>query len=373
MNILTITCHDVYNYGASLQAYALQFFLEKNGYDYKIIDYKPEYLSRKDHLFTIGPSSKYYDLYKLLGPFGFFLALYIHRKKIKFWRRKHAFDLFRLHYLKLTERYNSPSEIMRHPPIGDVYITGSDQVWNPEMPNGKDDVFFLAFVPEDRKRISYAASFGITEIKDQQLKSHISTLLKEFDWISVRESSGVRLAKNLGIQAVHVLDPVFLLSKQEWKTLLKNSDHLRCKYLLVYFLGEKNSSIEIEAKYIAKQKKLKIVSINDGNKQLAFADININSAGPIDFLSLISNADFVISTSFHATAFSIIFERQFFVFPIMGQNNQSRMTDLLDMLNLSERFITTSKFSFSCIDYAEVTTEMLHYYKMSKENLLANI
>jgi len=375
MKILTITCHNVYNYGASLQAYALQHFLVGQGYCCKIIDYRPPYLADLDRLYTLRPGSRHYWLYRLLGPFKILLALLLHRSRIKFWKRIRSFDHFTSKYLDLTDRYNSEQELRSNPPLADIYITGSDQVWNTDMNNGKDDSFYLGFAPSDKIRISYAASFGIPDINDDSLKHQVTERIKVLDWVSIREMTGVRLARSMGVPAVQVLDPVFLLKKEEWFDLCRGVEVLKCKYLLLYHLGKNDSYTERIVKHYSKIKGLKIVSINCG-REVPYADVNINYAGPIEFLSLISNAEFVVSNSFHAAAFSLIFERQFVLFPLSGQNTQSRMKDLLDLFHLSSHFIDNGSwnlFPSDEIDYSYLTPSVEQRRNDSRQLLLRSI
>lgn len=370
MKINTITCHNVYNYGASLQAFALQHFLEKQGCSYEIIDYKPSYFTRKYQFTTISKQGKYYKYYKLMGPFKVMLALWVHRHTLKFWRRKKSFDKFTKEYLHLTARSYSCNDEMKDIKDVDLFITGSDQVWNSNMPNGRDKSFFLDFVPDGSRRISYAASFGISYIDPDYI--HLAKeSLEKFEWISVRESTGVHIVEKLGLNAQQVVDPVFLLEAEEWKHLIK-AKHCE-RYILLYYLGKPSLKLEAFVKHLAKDEDLIIVSIND-TKTVDFADVNINDAGPKEFLEYLSQAQYVIGTSFHAMAFSLIFEREFYVFPIEGQTNHSRMKDLLSMLDLSERFITDDASTrLANINYRRVTPLLDKCVKCSKELLLKRI
>ena len=323
MQICTITCHDVYNAGASLQAYALQTYLKSLGHDVKIIDYKPDYLSRHYRLDIVG-NPKYdkpilrqaYLLAKLPG-------------RLRMLPRKRAFDSFTAKYLDLTRRYASNAELKADPPEADIYFAGSDQIWNTVFPNGKDPAFYLDFAPEGSVKASYAASFATEDVLDDW-KPQMKDWLHALDYISVRESSGVRIAQELGIiGAVQVLDPVFLLDASTWRNMA--SERPSYPYLLVYdFDG--NKQIEQEAKRLAAQHKLKIVTL----QKLPYADRCIRDAGPREFLSLVDGASFVLSNSFHATAFSLIFQRPFMVYD-RCENINTRMRDLMVAVGLSHR------------------------------------
>lgn len=369
MKICTITCHDVYNYGASLQAYALQHFLESYSFKYEIIDYKPDYLSCKYQFTTLTKKNPYYFLYKTMGPIGIILPLYLQRGLLKFWRRKCAFDKFKMHFLHCSqETYHSCEELQKLPPEADIYITGSDQVWNTDMKNGRDDAFYLMFAPDHSKKIAYAASFGVSMIPEN-LKDFVKKRLQRLNWVSIREATGVRIAELLNINATQVLDPVFLLTKKEWESmcLKKYTD----RYLLLYYLGERSCEFESTAKMIAKKRNLKIFSIND-SRTVPFADKNINNAGPIEFIEYLSQAEYILGTSFHATAFALIFNKQFCVFPIKGQNNQSRMRDLLSIFKLEDHFLLSGNIPDD-INYEQVNDMIERKRKESCTLLLDHI
>lgn len=253
MKINTITCHDVYNYGASLQAYALQFYLESQGHEYQIVDYKPWYLSQKYQFTKINKSNKWYGVYSHVGMFKPLFALLLNRKQLKFWKRKRRFDLFKVNYLHCTPKvYHTNVELASLPPA-DVYVTGSDQVWNTDLLNGRDKAFYLDFAPTDAIKISYAASFGISKVNIEYVEM-VRHELQRLNWVSVRETTGVAVAQSLGIEAEWVMDPVFLLSATEWLKICDCSHQPYEKYILLYYLGEKSDILEVFIKRLAKEK-----------------------------------------------------------------------------------------------------------------------
>ena len=325
MNIKTITCHDVYNAGASLQAYALSAYLRQQGHHVQIIDYKPDYLSRHFSLTTVGNEKFNRPLIRE----AYLLAKLPERLRAKYSLRKRRYDAFRTEFLPLTCRYNSVDALRANPPQADIYFAGSDQIWNTMFPNGKDPAFYLDFAPKGSIKASYAASFATEDVLDDW-KPQMKDWLHALDYISVRESSGVRIAQDLGIiGAVQVLDPVFLLDASTWRNMA--SERPSYPYLLVYdFDG--NKQIEQEAKRLAAQHKLKIVTL----QKLPYADRCIRDAGPREFLSLVDGASFVLSNSFHATAFSLIFQRPFMVYD-RCENINTRMRDLMVTAGLSHR------------------------------------
>lgn len=371
MKILTITCHDCYNYGASLQAYALQKYLNDNGFDCSIIDYINKDIVPKYEFTKLYPSHRAFKLYSRLGFFGKLLALYLHRKEIKYRKRKKAFIHFKNKFLKTTPiKYKCIDELRKNKPIADLYIVGSDQVWNTDLPNGHDPAFYLDFVEDRNKCISYAASFGLSCIREKWLpfvKSH----LNNFRWISVRENTGVKIVSKLGYMATQVMDPVFLLSRNDWEKLC--SKKINEHYLLLYYLGPEYPLVKDICKQIALKHNLKIYAICGGN-EISFADKNINSAGPIEFIEYIRDASFVVSTSFHATAFSVLFNKQFIVCPIKGQDNLSRMKDFLELFGLEKHFIySINNFKYIPIDYETKNLILQEHINRSKKLLLAQV
>jgi len=353
MKIKTITCHDVYNYGASLQAYALMKYLESKGHDVQIIDYKPDYLCARYSFWYIDSKSKYRkscDRNKLIH---LLFALVKYPSRHKTIARKRPFDKFKDKYLKITNcRYESNEELKIDAPRADLFITGSDQVWNTAMQNGKDPAFYLDFVPKGAVRASYAASFGISDI-EKGYELFAQKMLHKLNYISVRETTGLKILESLEVKGgTQVLDPVFLLTREEWSSIIKKE--IKEKYLLVYdFLHD--PVIEEAAIRIAKEKGWKIYSIND-YLPLIYADKNISDAGPVQFMELINSCQLFISNSFHGTVFSIIFEKEFYVFNIKTLNNNSRMIDFLSLLNLSSRHVSSQEQInlIESIDYTKV-------------------
>lgn len=368
MKIKTVTCHDVYNYGASLQAYALQSFLQAKGHDVEIIDYLPDYKKRRYQIWTFSDTAGLlYDISQKIPFLKPLLALWRNRKEVRFLRRAKRFDEFKKDYLKCTPHvYRNQCDFNMFPLDADLFIAGSDQIWNSLYENGIDPIYYCGFAKSNQRCISYAASFGANHIREGYEKFVHDHLVK-FDSISVRERSGVNIVENLGLKAANVLDPVFLLEREDWDNLCKIKRSEK-HYLLVYDFLLNDNNLQNIAKCIAKEKGLKIYYISDG-KNCAYADKNIRNAGPIEFLEWIKHADFVISNSFHASAFSVIFEKQFLVFPLIGHNNSSRMQDFLANLKLDKRFAT---YDGSVIDY-NVVTPILSKLKLESKVYLANM
>lgn len=345
MKIKTITCHDCYNLGASLQAFALQYYLNAQGHDVQIIHYKPDYLSNHFNLWSV--NNPIYDLPVVK-------QLYLIAKlpnRIKSLSHKRVFDQFTAKYLKLTKRYNSYEELKADPPAAEVYIAGSDQIWNTSFPNGRDAAFYLDFgfnanleKARQIKRISYAASFSTSDISPEY-REFVIKGLKNFDCVSIRERTSLSLLRSLGRpDGVAVCDPVFLLSKDEWISILQQ-DSMKAKdlystsekYILVYLTDRSDVIKEIALKMKIKMGwKIYVV----GSFKEKWADKNFDNAGPLDFVRLINNAQYVISNSFHGTAFSLILEKNFCVINRQEDINE-RMKSILSDYDLEERLINT--------------------------------
>ena len=345
MIIKTITCHDVYNHGASLQAYALQTYLESIGHTIEIIGYKPDYLSRHYQLWNVDNSVYDKPIIK---------QLYLVAKlpvRLLALKRKRLFDIFTKKYLKLTtKRYHSSEELKRNPPQADVYIAGSDQIWNTLFQTGRDDAFYLDFAPSSAKRISYAASFATEDVADEY-RPFIRKMLQNFDAVSIRERCSLPLLASLGrTDGVAVCDPVFLLTREQWENMLPNQQ-IHEKYLLVYDT-EYSPKVKEIAKRIAKEKKLKIYNVSAF--RIGYADKDLWASSPTDFVQLIRDASYVVSNSFHATAFSLIFERDFCVVNRTEGINE-RMKSLLEGYHLEERMVSAyAALPLASIDYQEV-------------------
>ncbi|QGQ47218.1 polysaccharide pyruvyl transferase family protein [Metabacillus sediminilitoris] len=330
MKICTITCHDVYNHGASLQAYGLMTYLLKMGHDVEIIDYKPDYLSNHYNIFSISNPKWNRNFFTKF----IYLTIKI-PSRIPGLKRKKVFDQFTSNYLRVTKsRFTSNEELKRNIPNADVFICGSDQIWNCLHKNGKDPAFYLDFVPNEKIKVSYAASFATDEIPDEY-KNIVKSRIEKLDGVSLREKSGVEIVKKLGVnKAVNVIDPVFLLEKEDWNKI--GTKEIKEKYILIYDF-DNSDLIKKIAKQISNETVCKIYTINQN--KLKYADKYYIFEGPETFVSLIRNAEFVISNSFHAAVFSIIYEKDFIIVN-RTENINTRMRDLLDDLKLNERLVS---------------------------------
>lgn len=366
MKICIITCHDVYNYGASLQAYALMTYLAREGHEVSIIDYKPDYLSGHYRLTAVTSPRWEKDWIRKT----IYILLKLPERLLVF-PRKWAFDHFTKRYLKLTPtRYTDNVRLKENPPYAEVYVCGSDQIWNCQFPNGYDPAFYLDFIPLGRRRISYAASFAMDSLP-QELKAILKERIDKLDAISVREMDAIRLLKELGIsRGVQVVDPVFLLERQCWEAMA--TFHPKEKYVLVYSFDNEKRISEI-ARHYAAEKRCKIYSVNA--RPLKCADRNWHYASPTDFLGLVMYAEHVLTSSFHAVAFSLIFNRQF---TAIGREEKlnSRMTSLFQSLKIPEQYCPAGQSDIQTmqpINYTKVNPILQQMIIFSKEYLSKNL
>lgn len=363
MKIKTITCHNVYNPGASLQAYALASYLRQLGHDVQNIDYQPGYL--RHYPLTGVPENSRFN-----RP-GLRLAYQVTKFPRRLWerltsRRKKAFDRFTAHYLPLTKQtYRSWEALASAPPDADLYIAGSDQIWNPVFQNGKDPAFFLDFVPEGKKRISYAASFAVEELSEED-QNRMQPLLQRLDAVSVRERSAVTILEKMGIRSCQVMDPVFLLKRSHWERLAVHPAEEG--YILVYDF-DRSPVMSAIVKELAAKTGRKLVSLFP----MEGADEVWQDAGPLEFLGAIQNAGIVLSNSFHATAFSLIFQKEFYVINREEKIN-TRMRDLLGVVELENRLIgSTRELTAHQISWDDVNAHLCSLIEDSRHFLQTNI
>lgn len=358
MKIKTITCHDVYNVGASLQAYALAEYLRVQGHDIQIIDYKPEYLQ---HYRLSGVNNPRYDkpvlreLYQILKFPG--------RVKARFGKRKKVFDEFTKKYLPITDVRFSSNEELKHTNLeADLFLAGSDQIWNPFFKNGKDPAFFLDFANDSCRKASYAASFAVEKL-DTVDQERMKPWLQHLDDIAVRESSALTFLQHMGLNGTLVCDPVFLLPREHWIQMAAvPADE---NFLFVYDFDNSERVRDI-AEYIGKTFGKRIISLFPMRE----AEKSYSDMGPLEFLGTIAAADLVLSNSFHATAFSLLLHKGFFVVKRQEGIN-TRMQDLLAYVGLEDRLIEQPEEIqlVRAIDWDEIDLKLNALIRHSKNYL----
>ena len=313
MKIGSITFHWANNYGAVLQAYALQQFLKNNGYDTEIIDYKPARLYFRelirDAIYNRSNLSK--------------------RRKIRKFIKKHM----RLSD-KVAYQSNKVSKINDY----EAVICGSDQIWNEWLlfhaEKNPCPVYYLGTVGKEVKKISYAASFG-TNVLKEQTKTLVKPILEDFSGISVRENTAVEMLKDINISAIRVCDPTLLLCGEEYRALY--ADLVVPKMSVFPFILHKNQHVANEIVQYVKQ------HFNDDTDTEQSLSVS-------EWLSSIDNCDIVVTNSFHATVFSILFHKNFIVLPVDGKDMNDRIMTLLDCVGLSSHFCINKEAVEVCIN-----------------------
>ncbi len=346
--IEVITLHHVTNFGSLLQTYATEQILRRQGYDVKIIDFVPEGLSFKRAVWPKGGKiiRKIIKIFPLLfcNLFQFYMV-----------------DAFLKHYVTLTdERYRNYFELSARKLEADIYISGSDQVWNTQNNNSEEDLgaYYLAFA-QQKPRIAYAGSFGKNDFSENE-KKRIMVWLTQYTAISVREDTGLQILSELGLEGTHVVDPTFLLTKREWIDFCKKERKTspQSGYIFVYNLN-RNKLIEKIAKLISGRYGLRIVNFADTFEFIKGADNRLFNT-PFDFLNYLVNAEYVITDSFHGTSFSLNMEKQFIV--VAAPKYNSRIESVLRMAHCEDRIVTSADDALNLcenkIDYNRVSCDI---------------
>ncbi len=351
MKIGILTFHCAHNYGAVLQAYALQTYLQQLGHDVYIINYRPQYLLN---------AKKFC---------GHFRRLKMTVKRLlsfsSYSQQKNKFASFCKEYLNVAEfDFNVKSNSY------DLFIVGSDQIWNPSITGGEfDKIYFGDFKAGiDTKIIAYAASIGGYCIKPED-KAFLRKKLNTFHGISVRENKlQIQLQSILHKNIDCVLDPSLLIDSSVFESLV-SKPLMNQQYICIYEVAPDSRTVQI-AKNLAEQRGY-IQIIRIGNYLRDYRGlINIKNAGPIDFLNYIRYAECVITTSFHGTAFSIVFKKTFLTVNA-GKSSDSRIKDMLCDLDLLNCYVDNpDSVSIPQPDYKKVD-ELLDKRKKESQFFLS--
>ena len=316
MNGKIITCHYAYNYGAVLQSYALCSYLNNHGLDTQVINYRPWYYR--------GSTSKK-NKFRLLIRRIARIPDNIKSEKI--------FMQFLKKYVPLTEEFKTYEELEKSSLSADYFVAGSDQIWNLNLPNGKDGAFYFDFV-KTGKKISYAASLGMDELSETQ-RQYLLQRISNFDDIAVRENTAKKLlntSKNISV----VMDPVYLLSKDDWKKLEQKPKKFHTeKYILVFAFNRQKEIFDF-GKKLAKKYDYKVISINTFWEDVFNGmDHYYWNCSPNEFLYLLSHAECIVTNSFHGLSFSIIYNKPVILFQKNDKGN-SRMLDLVNRIKANK-------------------------------------
>lgn len=382
--VKTLTC----NYGAELQAFALQYKLNSLGYDAEVVNLirtKPSN-SRFSETVKKAILTRFTKKNPIEAIYGICLLIKsvikekYYNKKYEFQNaeKKKMYAQFFEKKIKHSKKEYSCESIYTEELPYNIYIAGSDQIWNYNNCD-RIDVFFLMFANKiNTKRISYAASFSVSSIPDEY-KEQYKKWINNIEYISVRENEGVKIVKELtGRDACHVCDPTLLLSKKDWENAFKNEGSIviNNKYVFIYTMSRSDTIFKI-AKDIAKRLgNIDIIHVpllytpntNDGITRL-------NNVSPPQWINLLKNAEYVMTDSFHATLFSINFNRPFSVIQNPMSNLNSRINTILSKFGLLNRiYLDNSKGELPdelLINYTKINN-MIEEWKDDSLSFLLN-
>ena len=331
-----ITMHKVINYGSALQAYALQKVIADMGYGCEIIDYifPNNYHLSEQELQARKITWKSY-VKKYMPVKSAWRNIQIKHYKIKrFWGK---------HFKLSSMTYSTPGELQSSTPVYDIYVTGSDQVWNPRFMKG-DPSFFLSFTPEGAQKVAFSPSFACAEIPDSHVPAY-KKLLSEYTHISVREQNGAQIVKNLLDRNVPVtLDPTLLLTPVEWKRLCPapKKKSPRQQYILAYVLNYAFNVVPYIydlIKHVQKELGYEVIFLGVVPKELKHVAKSAIGVGPIEFLDFFENASFVVSSSFHGTSFAANYNIPFYTVVDGNTGNDDRQLSLMRTLGIESRAV----------------------------------
>lgn len=364
MRIGILTFHRAINYGAILQAYGLVSYLRKQGHDAKVIDYKPEGMGL---LYAPLNVPTLFRKCKRIA-----LNLYMIPSLPKRARKRAMFWQYTETHLPLTVKVQNESEL----PELDAIIVGSDQVWSTKFTGGVDRFYWGLFERKGAKLLSYAGS-AAEDMDGSFYNTNNASLLNSFDAISVREDElQDYLQKCLpSKQIFKVLDPTLLAGRGVFEELVKEEKPIEEQYILIYqVIREKNDAIQAYARIIAKEMGCKIYEIK--NSQLHVysegkEEVKPDFVNPTLFVNYFKCAKYVITTSFHGTAFSLLFNIPFSVVSVSPEVD-SRAKDILQQLNLSERMITLPQESTNFNFNWDVINEQLNQRRKPSVEFLSD-
>ena len=309
-----LTFHWAPNYGAVLQSWALQEYLNQRGFDAEIINYVPS-----NHK----PSLKHCFMTRHIKTVTHRIKEYRRERKIKTFRRA------RLKCSSIT--YKSNKELVSAPPLYDYYIAGSDQIWNPYFTmRGQGGItlsYFLDFVPKSKRCIAFSSSFGCKSLSNQ-VEQTIFPVLKRFYSISTREKEGVEILRKMGLNAVQTADPTFLLDTARYDELIKETNRFNNDIFVYILHGQKNYASNLINRVMQTTK-----------KTICEKDITLLP----EWLEHIRDSHYVLTNSFHCVVFCLLFHTKFYVFDVRGKDMGSRLSTLLGCLGLEDRLIDLSE------------------------------
>lgn len=322
------------NYGAFLQAYALQIVLKNMGLDASLIDYENPVDKKRNRIFSISSL-------KLIIASTIFLPIMIKRKN------NFRKSTRQLKYTPINTKY-------------DIAITGSDQVWNPKLLGGKfDKVFFLEGI-DAKKKIAYAPSIANEDLIEKR-KSEYKQFINRIDAISVRESSAKeKLSKYIDKPIFVAADPVLLLTKEEWEKVIEDKAPNNKPYIFTYFVGGIKQDEAQALARVCEKLNMKCVTYSKKPTEKHIYKYGFTD-GPLDFLARLRDAKLVITSSFHGVVLSIVFHKNFYYF-LPRSDRRSRVDSILNILGLTDRIIETKsdikEINLHDIDYTDAQKKL---------------
>ena len=375
-----VSCYFKNNYGSALQAYATQHFLDSMNIENETInvDENVDFASGKKKYYM----SQITNFNFIKSKMGMIKLKFDKKLKKDLGKniaiRDKKYKEFRSNY-KLTTPYKTYAELTEKCKDYSSVVVGSDQLWLPV--NVVADYYTLNWVPDDVNKVSFATSFGVSQVPEKYTELY-KKFLSRLNSISVREDAGVKLVKDLaGKDATLVCDPTLLLTKQEWMQIQTEEPIIKDKYILCYFLGN-----NIEHRKFAERLKAKtgckIVSLNHADEYVKYSDVFADETpydiGPAEWINLIRNAEYVCTDSFHGTVFSLINNTKFYTFERYSNKNSkvstnSRIYSLLGIVNLEERILSGTENIEDVlkyeIDFDEVNNKLTEFRKASQDFL----
>lgn len=336
MKASVITLHTVDNYGSVMQTYATQQILKKCGYDVEFVDYWRRDNLPQSRAERMLEGSTLQKLKPLWGINNFtrkatvsILKNVLEKQRSPMWR-------FLEEKVQLTKvRYCSYEELEANPPVADVYITGSDQVWNSIWNQGIDRSYFLDFAPAGKPRIAFSASIGREQLDTEEIPE-TKRLLEKYSAISVREQSAVELLASMDIKSTLVLDPTLMLEAEEWRKLATKQKREK-PYILIYQLNP-NPQMDQYAEQLAQKKNWEIIRIGFGRSDRRKGGKCVMLPSVEEFLGLFCDAACVLTDSFHATAFSLNLGTDFI--SVLPGRFGTRIESILKLTRTENRILT---------------------------------
>lgn len=353
MKCSMITIHHIPNFGSVFQAYGLQKYLQQQGFDAEVIDYRPAYYDAgRNKLKTL--------VGKVLN-----LKPYLTRKK--------KFESFVKKYENLSaKRFVTPEQLQSHYGNSDaVFLAGGDQLWNNYHPCGNDDAYKLTFAKQGKK-LAYGTSMGRDNFTADELKA-LSAKTADFQRIMLREKCTVdMLQTHTAVPVSHVIDPVGLLDAEDFRKIAKKP--AMTEPYAVMYLADSSPLLDAAIELLSRKMGLKIVHIC-GFRKKCCCDYFVKDAGPEEILGYIANAEFVLSASFHATMFSLMFNKPFATL-LPGEKTNARIEDLLKYVGLQNRILHNGSdlaVLEKTVDYTNPNEILKELQNASRELLLQTL